>query len=212
MNRLPLIAACIAGLTAAAAAPPAVAQYKIVGPDGSITYTDRPPTAEGGKVSSLGRTPVAAQAQADSSLPIELRQLVARYPVTLYAGADCVPCENARQMLQQRGIPYAERRIAGEEDAAALERLVGGRTIPSLTVGAQPLRGFSQADWASFLDAAGYPRESRLPRGWQPAPPTPLTERAPPPRPAAATEAPTPRVQTPAPVADAPPNPSGIRF
>ena len=49
--------------------------------------------------------------------------------------------------------------------------------MPALTIGAQPLRGLSEADWTAYLDAAGYPRESRLPRGWQP-PPAGATGRA----------------------------------
>lgn len=165
-------------LACAAAAVPAWAQYKIVAPDGSITYTDRPRADAPGKVSALGRGSAAAAAAADSALPFELRQVAARFPVTLYAGENCVPCDNGRQFLQQRGVPYSERRIAGSDDQQALDRLVGGRTIPALTIGAQPLRGFSPNDWGSFLDAAGYPRESKLPRSWQPQPPTPLAPRA----------------------------------
>ncbi|MCA0243266.1 MAG: glutaredoxin family protein [Proteobacteria bacterium] len=205
----------------------AAAQYKVVGPDGRITYTDRPPVATPGQVSSLGRggapasAPAASAAAAgggDASLPFALRQVAARYPVTLYAGANCVPCDNARLMLQQRGVPYSERRVTSEEDGAALERLSGGRTIPALTVGSQALRGFNAGDWASTLDAAGYPRESRLPRGWQPPPATPLVAReavapspapSPAPTPAAAPAAP-PTQPANAPTAEAPA--SGIRF
>ncbi|TAG29021.1 MAG: glutaredoxin family protein, partial [Verrucomicrobia bacterium] len=72
----------------------------------------------------------------DPSLPLELRQAAARYPVTLYTAADCPPCDSGRKLLQQRGIPYSERRVTSDEDAQALERLVGGRTVPSLTIGA----------------------------------------------------------------------------
>lgn len=170
--RIPLIAALLcawAGL--------GQAQYKVVGPDGRVTYTDRPPVAAPGQVTSLGRTAVAPAGGGDPNLPLELRQAVSRWPVTLYANANCAPCDSARQHLQQRGIPYVERRVSSEEDAVALERLSGGRTIPTLTVGAQALRGFNQSDWSSYLDAAGYPRESRLPKGWQPPPATPLVAR-----------------------------------
>jgi glutaredoxin len=106
-----------------------------------------------------------------------VRQLAQRYPVTLYTAPNCAPCDAGRQMLQQRGIPYAERGILNEEDAAALRRLTAGRTVPSLTVGVQALRSFNADDWAATLDAAGYPRESRLPRGWQPPAATPLAPR-----------------------------------
>jgi glutaredoxin len=137
-----------------------------------------------------------------------------RYPVTLYTGANCAPCTTGRQMLQQRGVPFVERTIATEEDLAALDRLSGGRTIPALTVGAQPLRGYNATDWANYLDVAGYPRESRLPRGWQPQPATPLVAResaAPAPAPATAAAAPPPPAAAPAPP-PAPGTGTTIRF
>ena len=140
---------------------------------------------------------------ADVALPFELRQVVARYPVTLYAGDNCQPCDSGRQLLQQRGVPYTERRIAGDEDQQALERLVGGRSIPALTVGAQPLRGFSPSDWTSFLDAAGYPPESRLPRSWQPPTATPLVEKV---ASRAAAQPSTPAAPPARPPAEPPPN------
>ena len=40
---------------------------------------------------------------AEGALPFELRQAASRYPVTLYTAATCIPCDNGRQMLQQRG-------------------------------------------------------------------------------------------------------------
>ncbi|MCZ8111727.1 MAG: glutaredoxin family protein [Betaproteobacteria bacterium] len=185
----------------------AQAQFKVVAPDGSVTYTDRPPASPELRVTPMGRNAVAAAAPASAevALPLELRTAVQRHPVTLYTGEGCAPCDTARRLLVQRGIPFSERRIVTEEDTAALERLVGARSIPSLMVGNQPLRGFSDADWTNYLDAAGYPRQSRLPRNWQAQPPRPLVERA------------TPVAAAPAEPAAAPaeadsPAPSGIRF
>lgn len=164
------------------AALPVSAQYKVVGPDGRVTYTDRPPADATAKVTDLGRrgSPVAAPpAAGESALPVDLQRLVQRFPVTLFTAADCGPCNEGRQFLQQRGVPYTERVVANNDDIAALERTVGGRTVPALTVGGQALRGFNGSDWTSYLDAAGYPRESRLPRGWAPPAPAPLVARAP---------------------------------
>jgi glutaredoxin len=180
-------------------------QYKVVGPDGSVTYTDRPPVEANFRVTAMGRNATPTTVTADNSLPAELRQAVQRYPVTLYSALDCGPCDNARRLLQQRGIPYSERRIATEEDALALERAVGGRTLPAMNVGSQQARGFSETDWVAFLDAAGYPRESKLPRNWPVPAPVPMVERA--------AVAPA-RAAAPAP-ADAPPvppQPGAIRF
>jgi len=189
----------------ATTALPALALYKVVQADGSVTYTDRPPAAGSGRITTMGRN--AAPAATEMVLPLELRQAADRFPVTLYTSPDCIPCDNGRRLLQQRGVPYRERVVSSEEDVAALERTVGGRTVPALTIGSQPLRGLSEADWSAYLDAAGYPREPRLPRGWQPPPPAPLTERVPV-RPATAT--PPPRAAPEAPAAESPPG--ALRF
>ncbi len=188
------------------AALPAWAQYKVVAPDGSVTYTDRPRFDSNLRITPIGRNAPAA-AVAEVGLPIDLRQATARYPVTLYTTADCLPCDNGRKLLQQRGVPYAERTIGSEDDAQALERLIGARTVPALTVGAQPLRGFSDTDWASYLDAAGYPKESKLPRSWPAAVPTPLVQRA-----VAATPEARPAPSAPATPAPEAPQPGTIRF
>jgi glutaredoxin len=172
MTRALLIAPFLVAL-----AFPALAQYKVIGTDGSVTYTDRPPAAGSGQITTLNRRGEAPAAP-DAVLPLELRQVVARFPVTLYTSSDCAPCDSGRQLLQQRGVPFAERRVTTEDDAAALERAVGGRTVPALTIGSQALRGLSQSDWSSYLDAAGYPQQSVLPRNWQQAAATPLVERA----------------------------------
>ncbi len=210
MNPRSLLIAC----AVASLAGPALAQYKIVAPDGSVTYTDRPPVSESAKVTALGRRGAAASgpAASEGALPFDLRQVASRFPVTLYAGANCIPCDSGRRLLQQRGVPYAERLVASLEDSAALDRLTGGRTIPSLTIGAQQLRGFNPTDWTTYLDAAGYPAESRLPRGWSPAAPTPLVARAPAPAASAPAEVAAPRpVPVPVPPADSASAPT-LRF
>ncbi len=185
---------------------PAWAQYKVVAPDGSVTYTDRPPVAANLRVTPMGRNAAPPAAGLEAGLPLELRQAASRYPVTLYTTADCPPCDSGRRLLQQRGIPYSERSVANDDDGQALERLVGGRTVPSMTVGAQPLRGFNDVDWAGYLDAAGYPKESRLPRNWPVPTATPLVARAAAAAPAAAPTPPAPRpLDPPAPA-------SGPRF
>ncbi|MEP7299760.1 MAG: glutaredoxin domain-containing protein [Burkholderiales bacterium] len=197
-----------APLIALLAALPSHAQYKVVGPDGKVTYTDRPPPATQGKVAPLPSR--GGTAASDAALPIELRQVVARYPVTLYAvTGTCELCSASRQLLRQRGIPYAEKQITGPDDSDALERVSGGRDIPTLTIGSQVLRGLSAESWNSYLDAAGYPRESKLPSSYQYAAPAPITERAAAPA-RAAQAAPAPATPpTAEPAAD---NPTGIKF
>lgn len=200
-----------AALALAACTLPSHALFKVVAPDGSVTYTDRPPPASAGRQVPLGADAASGNASdALANLPIELRQTISRFPVTLYTSADCAPCESGRRLLQGRGVPFTERQVLDNDDAEALERLTGGRSLPSMTIGSQALRGFSEVDWQSYLDAAGYPRESRLPRGYQPPPATPLVARRPESPPPAAAPAPAPP-----PVALPPstaPSPTGIRF
>jgi glutaredoxin len=186
----------------------AQAQYKVIGPDGSVTYTDRPPIASNLRVTPMGRSAPTTPAGGDIGLPLDLRQVTQRHPVTLYTSSSCQPCDTGRRLLQQRGIPYSEKLVATDEDAMALERIVGGLTVPAVTIGAQPLRGFSEQDWTAYLDAAGYPKENKLPRGWPTPQATPLVERA---APATAARAPAPPPPAPAPV-PAEPAPGTIRF
>ena len=82
------------------ATAPALAQFKVVGPDGKVTYTDRPvPPPPGGQVQPL-RAAVAAAAAARAPLPLELRGVAERFPVTLYTSPDCPPCDSGRSLLQ----------------------------------------------------------------------------------------------------------------
>lgn len=163
--------ACLAGI-----ATPGLAQsYKVVGSDGRVTYTDRPPLASGDKLSTVKTRGPSASAQA--ALPLDVREAAQRYPVTLYASANCSPCDAGRQFLQQRGIPYVEKSVVTGDDGAVLLRLTGSSDVPAITVGAQVVRGWSSEGWASYLDAAAYPRESKLPAGYQFATATPLTEQ-----------------------------------
>lgn len=152
---------------------PAHALYKVVGPDGKITYTDRPAVSPENKVQSVSSNGSVSN---DVALPFELRQAAQRYPVTLYTTKDCPPCDLARSSLRQRGIPYAEKSIATKEDGDALQSITGGRDLPALTVGSQVLRGFQRDDWNSYLDAAAYPKESKLPANFPQGGATPLTE------------------------------------
>jgi glutaredoxin len=206
----------LVGLALAAMALPAAALYKVVGPDGRVTYTDRPPSDGSARVSTLGRDAVNEVPAAQANLPQELRAAATRFPVTLYSAADCAPCDAGRQLLVQRGVPFTERLIVSEDDAAAMERVLGARTVPGLTIGSQVLRGLTPADWSAYLDAAGYPRESRLPGSWQaPAATTLVVRRSAGPTPAPRPAASAPARSAPAPAPSIPVVPAGgssIRF
>jgi glutaredoxin len=189
------------------AALPAHALYKVVGPDGKVTYTDQPSVSPDNKVQSVG---TRGSVSNDAALPFELRQVAQRYPVTLYVASDCPPCDAGRQLLRQRGIPYSEKLISTTDDSNTMQQLTGTANLPVMTVGAQVVRGWQREDWMSYLDAAGYPKESKLPANFPQGKAAPLTEaRQATPAPAPAPRPAAPPAPEPAP---APPPPSGIRF
>ena len=201
-----------------ASAAQAQGVYRIVGPDGRVTFSDRAPNAAQAQPSAPPLPANAASgATTGSALPYALRQVAERYPVTLYSGKDCEPCDEAREYLRGRGIPFGERTIETSADVSALKNLSGQEGLPFATIGNQHLKGFAADNWSQYLNAAGYPTQSKLPRGYQAAAARPLTT----PAPAPASASPAPAAQRPAapqaPVAPQPgtrtaDNPAGLRF
>ena len=186
--------------------------YRVVGPDGKITFSDKPPisasnvtaTGTGGKPLDIGG-PV---------LPAELRQVVSKYPVTLYTSSNCAPCGTGRTLLSGRGVPFTEKTVTTNDDAQALQRISGETSLPFLTIGGQQIKGYSDAEWTQFLDAAGYPKTSALPATYRNPVAAPLVAVQKPPTPAKAEEAQgerSPARPSTAPV-DNTSNPAGIKF
>lgn len=191
--------------------------YRIVGPDGKVTFSDRPPAD--GKASPAKTVPIVGGNGGGSSmasLPPELRTATTRFPVTIYTTADCAPCLSARNFLSSRGVPYTEKTVVTQDDAKALQNLSGEVRLPFATIGGQHVRGFAQSEWAQYLDAAGYPATSQLPGSWRNPAPTPLVAAQAVPAQASRAQAPAAQpatpVEAPQPSAPSPANPAGIRF
>lgn len=187
--------------------------FRIVGPDGRITFSDKPPTEPNVKATPAPVVALSSPSAGVAGLPFELRQAAVRFPVTLYTSPECAPCTGGRAMLSRRGIPFTEKTVTTQEDIEALKRLVGGSpALPFLTIGGQHLKGYSETEWLQFLDAAGYPKTSKLPASYMPTPATPLVVAQDARLPVAtAPAAPEPPAAAPPPAPEAP-NPSGIRF
>lgn len=206
------------GLALALSALPVLAQgvYRIVGPDGRVTFSDQPPATANARPADTSAANSAPQVSG-GQLPYELRQVVGRYPVTLYTGKECAPCNSGRNLLNARGIPYAEKQVNSADDAEALKRLSGETSLPFLTIGGQQIKGYSDTEWTQFLDAAGYPKTSALPVNYRRPAPAPLVAAKAAPvasAPPARSAAPTPKPPAPAEIPVVPPvsNPAGIRF
>lgn len=185
--------------------------YRSVGPDGKVTFSDKPPLTTTAKAAAAPVVGLPAPAGgATANLPFELRQAANRFPVTLYTAPGCAPCGSGRAMLASRGVPFTEKTVTTNEDIDALKRIAGAPSLPFMTIGGQQLKGYSDTEWTQFLDAAGYPKTSRLPAGYNQAAATPLVSAQEPKQASAPLPAPTP-VATDA--GEPPPaDPSGIRF
>jgi len=209
--------ACVAALLLVACAVQAQSVYRIVGPDGKITFSDKPPVNPATvSVTGPGGKPVPVRAD-ETVLPFDLRQSIARFPVTMYSGPGCVPCNAGRLLLQGRGVPYTEFNVSSNADIDALQRISGDNSLPFLTIGGQKIKGYSQTEWTQFLNAASYPATSRLPSGFNFAAAKSLvtTQQAETPAeadaPAAAPTAAAPSGAA-APLAAPPANATGIKF
>ena len=143
-------------------ATPAWALYKVVGTDGRIIYTDRAPTDKPAQALKTNGAAVSTE-----GLPFELQRVVGRYPVTLFTSAKCAPCDAARQMLKERGVPFTEKTVVSADDIRAYNKQEGTDQLPSVRVGQKQLLGFNQAEWVSYIDAAGYPAKSALPLNYR---------------------------------------------
>lgn len=197
---------------AAAATTPAWAVYKVVGPDGSVTFTNIPPSAPSGSVATVPGI-AASPADAGNRLPARLSSLQRTAPVVIYTTPGCKACKDGVRLLQHKGIPYTEKTIVSAQDAAAFKRMDPGMRVPLLRIaGVELPPGFDAAAWEQSLHAAGYPEQSELPKGYRFALPQPLVPQQPaqPPRlPAAAAASVPPAPVLPPPNPHAPP---GFRF
>jgi len=202
----------LSGLALVLVAAGAMAQpiYRQVDKNGKVTFSDRAPTASTEPASAPQG---GVTTPANAGLPYELRQVAQRYPVTLYSSDECGPCSTARSLLVTRGIPFEERTVKSNEEVQALQRLSSQSSLPLLTIGSQQLKGFSDAEWSQYLDAAGYPKSNSLPAGYRNGLVRPLiAQQAAPATRAPAAPAAQPASPPPASSEPTPSNPAGIKF
>lgn len=134
--------------------------YRWVDKEGKVHYTDRPPAP--GQAAKMEEKRTVTLGVPSAEAPAGLRQAMADYPVTLYTQAACgEPCQSGRDLLKRRGVPFTEKSVETDQDAAALRTVVGGSdklTVPVITVGPKVSRGYLSSQWNDLLDAAGYPK------------------------------------------------------
>jgi len=155
LARFGAVLLCAAGLASGAIAQ---TLFKSVGPDGRVTYSDRPPEQGQQVVKTL--TPAAAPTTA---LPVsaveQLRRLRAAAPaaapattgVVLYSAEWCGYCSKAKAYLAGKGIAYREVDIDVPAGLAAYAQAGGGQGVPLLVAGSRQLRGFSASAYDQFF-------------------------------------------------------------
>jgi glutaredoxin len=94
----------------------------------------------------------------------EMKRARENSPVTLYVTGCGVPCNQAREFLSQRQIPFqAKDPERVPEDAIELKKLIGALEVPVIKVGASHHKGFDILAWEKLLLSAGYPFGERPP-------------------------------------------------
>lgn len=131
--------------------------YRWVDSQGRVHYSDQPPP------SSMARQATQKNYKGsviEGSESYALRQARERFPVTLFATADCgIPCEQAKGHLSRRGIPYSSKDPSNDPEAQKALAASGGKfRVPTLLVGSDKLEGYEEGAWNASLDRAGYPK------------------------------------------------------
>ncbi len=169
------------------------AQYKYIGPDGRVVYSDQPPPPAAKaiqKPATTGNAAVAAPASASGGgLPFALQQAIKNFPVTLYTTNDCDSCNQGRNMLVKRGVPFTEKTVRNQDDFKVFKDATGAAQVPVMMVGSGKQVGFEDGAWNGALNIAGYPPGNLLPASYKNPPAAPAAPFTPPSATAAAPPA-----------------------
>jgi glutaredoxin len=130
--------------------------YRSIDKDGKVHYGDSPLMGtEDVEELKLGKEPPP-----DESIPYEAQIAKQNFPVTLYTYSSCgSACQQARDLLNKRGIPFTEKSLVTQEDVDAFRKESGDSQVPAITIGKTWVRGFLAEQWNSELDIAGYPKK-----------------------------------------------------
>ncbi len=138
--------------------------YLWVDKSGKVHYGDVPATEA---VQVTRKKFYSPATQGDEDLPYETRLAQQNFPVTLYTASNCIePCQQARDFLNKRGIPFIEKTLLTKEEIDDFKQQSGSDQSPTLAVGKTYLKGFQAGQWGSELDIAGYPKTApyRVPK------------------------------------------------
>jgi glutaredoxin len=159
MTRMRILVA----VTLAVAAGAASAQlYRWTDEQGRVHVTDTPPPPNAKNVQKKAVPAPSASAPAPVE-PYSLTLLRKNFPVTLYSTPGCDACDDARKLLNARGIPFDEISVISDQQIAELKQAANTNSVPAMIVGSTVQRGFEEGAYNKLLDAAGYPKAGVLP-------------------------------------------------
>ncbi len=130
--------------------------YRWVDGNGKVHYSDIPPPADAqnAQLKKMGGNAIDVD-----KVSYATRDAMKKNPVVLFSNNCGTLCDQAKQLLNKRGIPFTLRNPeASSVEADALKKLIGSLEVPVLVVGSSsPLKGFEEGAWTSALNNAGYP-------------------------------------------------------
>jgi hypothetical protein len=154
IRKLSILTTAVATLLAVSAPVNAQTAYRWTDKDGTVHYTDQPPPSGNAEVKSLSGN------AANPTPSWTQRQVAENFPVVLYTDSNCgALCDEARALLQARGVPFNEIILGTNDDTKEFSKIFGeGTGLPTATIGSTPLKGFEAGAWNRQLDRVGYPK------------------------------------------------------
>jgi glutaredoxin len=151
--------------------------YRWTDQSGRTHFTDTPPPASARSVQKRRGNAAAQDDEGNRAEPYALQMARKNSPVKLYSAPGCgAACDEARNLLNSRGVPFTEVSVANQTHIQELKQLIGSAAVPALVVGSNIQRGFEPGAYHGALDSAGYPRAGILPPRQQAAPQQPPPE------------------------------------
>ena len=152
MKHFGLLLACLSSMPLGAQAGEL---FRWVDKAGKVHYGDTKPA----DVADVESKNLSSSASQNEDLPYETRRAQQNFPVALYVTNGCgAPCDQARSMLNKRGIPFSEKMLKTQQEVDTFYKVSGSNGAPTLSVGKNYLSGFLESRWNSELDLAGYPK------------------------------------------------------
>jgi glutaredoxin len=128
--------------------------FKRVDESGNVTYESRPSYGDG----SIQEQDISG-GQDPSEAAIALDRASQEYPVTLYAIANCSPCDRLRNLLSKRKVPFTEKDPTSDKMLyKELKDLSGSSSVPVVVVGEDVVQQITDEAVNTALDSAGYPK------------------------------------------------------